>query len=582
MGILGKAGLAGVVMLGCALSGGASAVEYSGVDLADKQLCLVAAKGTYKGSSSFIWDPKFKAYRNEAVKRGLTPEKCGLYFPVVQGTEASTPAPVAKVVQSAPMTECDRLAASPSDPMKLGAGVEGDKVKGLLAIKACEAAVKAYPDEERLWFQMGRAFHINDYYIQSIPWYRKAAERGYSAAQNNLGLMYDGDRGVTRDYKEAVKWYRKAAKQGYAEAQNNLGGMYYYGKSISKNFKEAVRWYRKAAEQGHARAQYSLGWAYKNGEGVTKDPKEAVKWYRKAAEQGHAGAQNNLGIMYNNGQGVTRDYKEAVKWYRKAAEQGSARAQNNLGTMLKEGIGVTKDPEEAVKRYRQAAEQGDATGQYNLAGMYRYLNGVARDPKEAVKWYRKAAEQGHASAQHNLARMYESGYGITRDHKEAVKWYRKAAEQDNVWAIARLKDLTKLLSDKKAYRTTLKQAESDDAEAQNKLGDMYEDGTGVKKNPRLAIKWFTKAATQGLASAQRSLGVMYGKGLGVIQDEVVALKWLYLSSAQGEGASDRDKQVNKMTPGQIAQARRLAKAWKPGRVFRIPCHWHSLNIQHVV
>jgi hypothetical protein len=102
------------------------------------------------------------------------------------------------------------------------------------------------------------------------------------------------------------------------------------------------------------------------------------------------------------------------------------------------------------------------------------------------------------------------------------------------------------------------------AKAQKKLGDLYFDGWGVKKDLSLAFKWYTKATIQGLATAQHSLGRMYGNGLGVIQDEVEALKWLYLSSAQGEGASDRDKQANKMTPGQIAQARRLAKAWKPG------------------
>jgi TPR repeat protein len=472
MGILGKAGLAGVVLLGGVLSGGVSAVEYSGVDLADKQLCLVAAEGTYKGSSSFIWDPKFKAYRNEAVKRGLTPEKCGLYFSVVQGRETSSPATVAKVVQSAPMTECDRLAASPGDPKKLGAGVEGDKVKGLLAIFACEAAVKAYPDEERLWFQMGRAFHINDYYILSIPWYRKAAVRGYSAAQNNLGVMYANGYGVTKDYKEAVKWFRKAAEQGNPGAQNYLGLMYDNGEGVTKDLKEAVKWYRKAAEQGYASAQFILGVAHDYGKGVTKDLKEAVKWYRKAADQKYASAQYNLGRMYAEGEAVAKDHDEAVKWYRKAAEQGNAGGQLSLGYVYLRGEGVTKDDQEAVKWVRKAAEQGNGNAQAGLGGAYVYGQGVAKDLDEAVKWYRKAAVQGNAWGQYGLGNAYLRGEGVTKDLKEAVKWYRKAAVQGN-------------------------------AKAQYGLGYAYSWGLGVVKDNVQALKWMYLSSDQGIGVATR-------------------------------------------------------------------------------
>ena len=56
-------------------------------------------------------------------------------------------------------------------------------------------------------------------------WYRKAAERGFAEAQNNLGLICALGRGVLQDDAEAVKWFRKAAEQGYAPAQNNLGEM---------------------------------------------------------------------------------------------------------------------------------------------------------------------------------------------------------------------------------------------------------------------------------------------------------------------------------------------------------------------
>ena len=65
-------------------------------------------------------------------------------------------------------------------------------------------------------------------------WYRKAAERGFAEAQNNLGVMYVLGRGVTKDDAEAVKWFRKAAKQGYGPALNNLGEMRRQGRGVAK------------------------------------------------------------------------------------------------------------------------------------------------------------------------------------------------------------------------------------------------------------------------------------------------------------------------------------------------------------
>ena len=169
MGILGKAGLAGVVLLGGVLSGGVSAAE-------------------------------------------------------------------------APITECDRLVMRLSDPRKLGAGVHGDKVDGPSAIKACEAAVEAYPNEERLWFQLGWVFVRQEDYSKSIVWYRKAADRGYAAAQYGLAFAYANGEGVTKDLKRAVNWYRKSAEQGFAWGQSNLGRMYGLGRGVVQDKVQALKW----------------------------------------------------------------------------------------------------------------------------------------------------------------------------------------------------------------------------------------------------------------------------------------------------------------------------------------------------
>ena len=54
---------------------------------------------------------------------------------------------------------------------------------------------------------------------------------------------------------------------------------------------------------------------------------------------------------------------------------------------------------------------------------------------------------------------------------------------------------------------------------------------GVPKNDKAAVKWYTKAAEQGLAEAQFVLGTMYADGIGVPENDKTAVKW-YTKAAE--------------------------------------------------
>ena len=58
-------------------------------------------------------------------------------------------------------------------------------------------------------------------YTEAVWWYRKAAEQGNVAAQNNLGFMYDNGQGVPQDYVQAHLWFNLAAAQGNDMAKKN-------------------------------------------------------------------------------------------------------------------------------------------------------------------------------------------------------------------------------------------------------------------------------------------------------------------------------------------------------------------------
>ena len=58
----------------------------------------------------------------------------------------------------------------------------------------------------------------------------------------------------------------------------------------------------------------------------------------------------------------------------------------------------------------------------------------------------------------------------------------------------------------------IQKAEAGDAIAQYNLGNKYYEGKDVLKDYKEAVKWYRKAADQGLANAQNNLGSMYDNG----------------------------------------------------------------------
>ena len=259
------------------------------------------------------------------------------------------------------------------------------------------------------------------------------------------------------------------------------------------------------AEAGDALAQYDLGVSYRDGDGIPKDEVKAAEWFRKAADQGLVTAQFNLAVLYDHGQGVKRDDAFAVAWYRKAADKGLVEAQ------------------------------------VNLANFYLRGRGVSKDPRQAVAWYRKAADQDSIFAQYNLGLLYQDGEGVKQDDAAALMWFLKSARQG-------------------------------DADAQREVGEIYFSGKGVRRDDAEAARWYRKAAEQGDTKAQFDLGVMTSLGLGLPKDLVESHKWLSLASANALGplaeeyAATRDGVARLMTPQQLVEARKRAKAWLAARL----------------
>ena len=161
---------------------------------------------------------------------------------------------------------------------------------------------------------------------------------------------------------------------------------------------------------------------------------------------------------------------------------------------------------------------------------------------------------------------------IRTDYATAIKEYRPLAERGNAEAqyrIGRMYEFGQGYPQDKAQGITWirKAAAQNHADAQQELGFIYASGNGVKRDDAQAIDWWRKAATQGNEDAQLKLAVVYHTGQGAAKDDVLALANATIAARGGdhENVDYRNEIAQQLTPEQRRRAQALADAWKVGQ-----------------
>ncbi len=136
-----------------------------------------------------------------------------------------------------------------------------------------------------------------------------------------------------------------------------------------------------------------------------------------------------------------------------------------------------------------AAERGDTDAQWELG--HHCEEGakdragsiiVAASPESAIKWYQASALQGNRHAQNSLGVILSTGSKIREDFPRAIYWTKLAVVQG-------------------------------DACAAFNLGTIYRD----MKKPRLAFRWYQRAAAMGDKDAYLQIGLCQLFGVGTQQ-----------------------------------------------------------------
>jgi TPR repeat protein len=235
--------------------------------------------------------------------------------------------PTLALAQSADLVLCDRLAADPTDPDK-PADVKGTADVApadiATAIKFCK---KAAAGSRRAMFELGRAYAANRQTAEAIAAWRKAADKGSSAAMVELGVMYGTGAGVAKDEDQARALFQRAAEAGNPRGVSNLAAL--GGGSTPSDPARARDMLAKAAET-NAEAQYQLGMMLAEGSGGPKDDVGARALFEKAAAQNHPGALDMMGVFTQEGRGGPKDSAAAKAYYERAAALGDEDAKKAL------------------------------------------------------------------------------------------------------------------------------------------------------------------------------------------------------------------------------------------------------------
>jgi TPR repeat protein len=401
--------------------------------------------------------------------------------------------------------------------------------------------------------------------------YIEAKNQGYEPACNQLGMLYFNN----KDYETAAKYFKEAAEYEDISAYNNLGGLYrnfikdkksaifWYQKSVDKNdltgllslaflykeekdYKKAIILYQRAEAQGSDKAQFYLGYFHHMAKGLKKDYKKAIEFYEKAAKQGNNNARTNLALLYQDGKGTPKDLKKAHDLLLIPANENYADAENHLGLVYHQGLGVPKNLATAYIYYEKAIEHGCEVAKGNIKIIEKKMEKDPKLKKEvAVKKARKAATKAQTApakpAVVSETKKVESKDELRQRREEAV--FAKRREEERQMAESRLQQIQ---AEKKeeaieqlspttaseyrdlglffinnnqtenAFINFSQGAKLGDAQSQNYLAYMYQNGVGIKENHEEAMQWYTASAEQGYVIAQFNLGHMYQNGLGLL------------------------------------------------------------------
>jgi uncharacterized protein len=228
--------------------------------------------------------------------------------------------------------------------------------------------------------------------------------------------------------------------------------------------------------------------------------------------------------------------------FRAGIKEDGESVVRNLHGLKSAAVCLDSFPASRRGDWKRAADAGMPEGQWLWGLCCMVGGGGERNPEHALDFFTKAANQKLP-----IAALYAYLSFLAKgDTPKAMSWCRIAAEGGEPLAqldlgVCYLKGDGVPHDEGEAVKWFEKAAEQGLVPAQNNIGVMYfYGGSGVVKDYGRALKWFRLAASKDWAPSQRFLAKMYWDGLEVAQDKQEAVKWYSKAAANGDAEAQNN------------------------------------------
>jgi uncharacterized protein len=200
----------------------------------------------------------------------------------------------------------------------------------------------------------------------------------------------------------------------------------------------------------------------------------------------------------------------------------------------------------AIEEYHRLAESGNVRAQAVIGELALERDDVG----EAFRWLTVAAEAGDTEAQLKAAGLSLAGRGALRNPAKAAHFLALAAARsaEAQWRLGQLFEQGNGVPPSLAIAAAMfrRSADQDFAQAQNSLGDLYIAGRGVTQDFHEAARLYRKAAAQNCVEAQLNLAALYLHGIGVERDLAAARQWaLKARLSRAQAAEDMLERIDR-------------------------------------
>lgn len=279
--------------------------------------------------------------------------------------------------------------------------------------------------------------------------------------------------GVPADPMKGLSMLWHARDMKYPEAAWVLATIYSSGTYVSQNEKKAMRLFKQAAEMGSEMGMYEYGLRLFRSAKDVKERELGLSWLWRSARSDCGEAQAALGFLFGKDSSV-QDFNQSLYWLGRAVNNEVAGAAATYASIwYEENGGLFIDEEEygkIVQMLKGALDRGETSAAGVLGDFCRKGVGQPQDFDKAFKYYRRG--QGHdINCIAGVAHCYMYGLGV---------------EKNPSMAHLILSDFIELGED--YCNTSLPEIALLD------MGDMYRDGNGVRKNPKIAAMIYDTAA----------------------------------------------------------------------------------------